>query len=151
VHRSPDQLVGQPLIEHSADLYHDDATGPFHNQAHGIPGSRSTVPLIGDWACSPVDGFNSIHDPSNSYPTQLHKTSSIGRGSSSDCIGPPLPSRAIGLSLLEIYFTRIYNASLLFYKPLLFKNYLDGNLPDVLLKAMFALSTLYIHRFHLCI
>ncbi|KAL2784287.1 hypothetical protein BJX66DRAFT_344159 [Aspergillus keveii] len=57
---------------------------------------------------------------------------------------PPLPPRAIGLSLLEIYFTRIYNASLLFYKPLLFQDYLDGKLPDILLKAIFALSTLFL-------
>lgn len=146
VHRSPDQRVGPPLIEHSANLYHDDAAGSFDSQTHGTFRSRRTVPPTGDWACSPMNGLDSIHDPSHSYPTQLHKTGSVGRGSTSDCNEPPLPSRAIGLSLLEIYFTRIYNASLLFYKPLLFQDYLNGNLSGILLKAIFALSTLYVPR-----
>lgn len=53
-----------------------------------------------------------------------------------------LPSTAIGLSLLEIYFSRIYNASLLFFKPLLFQQYLAGEIHGALLKALFALATL---------
>ncbi|KFY76847.1 hypothetical protein V499_03625 [Pseudogymnoascus sp. VKM F-103] len=56
--------------------------------------------------------------------------------SSSD--GLALPARAVGLSLLEIYFTRIYNAHLLFCKPILFQEYLEGKVPTVLLKAIFA-------------
>lgn len=97
-----------------------------------------------DWACSPVNGLESINDSSHSYPTQLRKTGSVRRELTFDFGQPPLPSRTIGLSLLEVYFTRIYNASLLFYKPFLFQNYLNGKLPDVLLKAIFALSTLYV-------
>lgn len=53
-----------------------------------------------------------------------------------------LPPTAIGLALLEIYFARIYNASLLFYKPLLFQQYLEGGIHDALLRALFALATL---------
>jgi hypothetical protein len=53
-----------------------------------------------------------------------------------------LPPTAIGLALLEIYFARIYNASLLFYKPLLFQQYLEGRVHDALLRALFALATL---------
>ncbi|KAL5358126.1 hypothetical protein BJX96DRAFT_163544 [Aspergillus floccosus] len=144
VHRSPGQHIGPPPIEHSPNLYHNDAVGSVHSQTPGPSASRETVLPTADWACSPVNGLDSIHDPSHSYPTQLHRTGSIGRKSVSDCNEPPLPSRAIGLSLLEIYFTRIYNASLLFYKPLLFQKYLDGNLPDILLKSIFALSTLFL-------
>lgn len=33
---------------------------------------------------------------------------------------PPLPPTALCLALLELYFTRIYNASLLFHRPVLF-------------------------------
>jgi hypothetical protein len=57
---------------------------------------------------------------------------------------PALPPRALGLSLLEIYYTRLYNASLLFCKPILFQEYLDGKLPGFFLKALFALATLYV-------
>lgn len=97
-----------------------------------------------DWACSPVNGLKSINDSSHSYPTQLHKTGPVRRELPFDFDQPPLPSRVIGLSLLEVYFAHIYNASLLFHKPFLFQNYLNGKLPDVLLKAIFALSTLYV-------
>jgi hypothetical protein len=48
----------------------------------------------------------------------------------------------VGLSLLEIYFDRIYNASLLFCKPLLFQEYLEGTVPDYLLKGIFSLASL---------
>lgn len=65
-------------------------------------------------------------------------------GPTSDVAWPPLPPRALGLSLLDIYFTRIYNASVLFFKPILFQQYLDGEIPEVLLKALFALATLYV-------
>ena len=55
---------------------------------------------------------------------------------------PPLPPTALGLSLLEIYFTRIYNASILFCKPILFQEYLEGRVHGALLRALFALATL---------
>lgn len=57
---------------------------------------------------------------------------------------PPLPPTALGLSLLEIYFARIYNASLLFHKPVLFQEYLEGKIHGALLRALFALATLYV-------
>lgn len=57
---------------------------------------------------------------------------------------PPLPPRAIGLALLEIYFSRVYNASLLFHKRIVFQEYLRGKLPGFLVKAIFALATLYV-------
>ncbi|KAI1035242.1 hypothetical protein LB504_006015 [Fusarium proliferatum] len=39
-----------------------------------------------------------------------------------------LPPRAIGLALLDIYFERLYNATLLFNRTQLFESYLDGKL-----------------------
>lgn len=56
----------------------------------------------------------------------------------------PLPPTALGLSLLELYFTRIYNASLMFHKPVLFQQYLEQKLHGVLLRALLALATLYV-------
>lgn len=64
--------------------------------------------------------------------------------STADSTQPPLPPTALGLSLLEVYFTRVYNASLLFYKPLLFQQYLEGKIHSVLIRALFALATLYV-------
>ena len=161
-----------PLTEGSENMYHDGYHLSHHGLAHRAQGPNSSpnldsdipissghdMPLndisrppdsqgrdeAGGWAFSPVNGLESINDSSHSYPTQLRKTGSVRRELASNFDQPPLPSRAIGLSLLEVYFTRIYNASLLFYKPLLFQNYLDGKLPDVLLKTIFALSTLYV-------
>lgn len=56
---------------------------------------------------------------------------------------PPLPPTALGLSLLELYFTRVYNASLLFYRPVLLQQYIEGELHGALVRALFALATLY--------
>jgi hypothetical protein len=67
---------------------------------------------------------------------------SIPTESTTDTKQPPLPPTALGLSLLEIYFARIYNASLLFHKPVLFQQYLEGKIHGALLKALFALATL---------
>ncbi|KAF2010993.1 hypothetical protein BU24DRAFT_50654 [Aaosphaeria arxii CBS 175.79] len=69
-------------------------------------------------------------------------------GSNSD--PPPaaasLPPLAAGLVLLEIYFSRIYNAPLLFVKSALFQDYIEGCVPDVLLKSIFALASLFLVR-----
>ncbi|KAI9934784.1 hypothetical protein ASPWEDRAFT_31144 [Aspergillus wentii DTO 134E9] len=88
---------------------------------------------------------NPVHLPSESYPNQLRNADieasevEVVRDENS-----ALPSRAVGLSLLEIYFTRAYNASLLFCKPLLFQEYLEGKVPTPLLKAIFALAALFL-------
>ncbi|PWI66992.1 hypothetical protein PCL_04498 [Purpureocillium lilacinum] len=71
------------------------------------------------------------------------------RGASAPGAGPSrdsLPCRAIGLSLLEIYFERIYNAHLLFDKSRFFEDYLQRKLPDFLLKAVFALASLFLRE-----
>ncbi|KAF5551432.1 fungal transcriptional regulatory [Fusarium napiforme] len=57
-----------------------------------------------------------------------------------------LPPRAIGLALLDIYFERLYNATLLFNRPQLFESYLDGSLPPYLLRSIFALSSLFLRK-----
>ncbi|SCV52023.1 uncharacterized protein FFB14_12369 [Fusarium fujikuroi] len=65
---------------------------------------------------------------------------------SADASLDDLPPRAIGLALLDIYFERLYNATLLFNRTQLFESYLDGSLPPYLLRSIFALSSLFLRK-----
>ena len=92
-------------------------------------------------------GHAKYHDPMQSYSTHLRNSNPSIASAVPDqgrVTNPcsSLPSRAVGLSLLEIYFDRIYNASLLFCKPVLFQEYIEEKLPDYLLKGLFALASL---------
>ncbi|KAL3484767.1 hypothetical protein BJX62DRAFT_218240 [Aspergillus germanicus] len=84
----------------------------------------------------------------DSYPDQLRTMSSTEKATDSahtpDQVQPPLPPTALGLSLLELYFTRIYNSTLLFHKPVLFQQYLEHELHGALLRALLALATLFL-------
>lgn len=83
---------------------------------------------------------------STTYPVHLrndHQTS-IPVGVNQDAGSSALPPRVAGLVLLEIYFSRVYNAHLLFHKPLLFEEYIEDKVPDYLLKAIFALASLFL-------
>jgi len=53
-----------------------------------------------------------------------------------------LPPMIFGLSLLEVYFSHVYNASVLFPKAILLQDYIEGKVPEYLLRAIFALSTM---------
>lgn len=53
-----------------------------------------------------------------------------------------LPPRPIGLALLGIYFERVYNAHLLFYRPRFLEAYLADAIPPFVLRAVFALACL---------
>ncbi|GCB27321.1 hypothetical protein AAWM_10206 [Aspergillus awamori] len=84
----------------------------------------------------------------DSYPNQLRTMCSIENATDSvhtpNEDQPPLPPTALGLSLLELYFTRIYNAPLLFHKSVLFQQYLEQKLHGALLRALLALATLFL-------
>ncbi|KAJ5116797.1 hypothetical protein N7456_001145 [Penicillium angulare] len=82
---------------------------------------------------------------SDSYPTQLRTMSSVTTQPTNASKSSPLPPVSLGLSLLEIYFTRVYNANLLFHKPLIFQSYLAGELNGSLLRAMLSLATIFLH------
>ncbi|OAQ99375.1 hypothetical protein LLEC1_04292 [Akanthomyces lecanii] len=83
---------------------------------------------------------------SNSYQNQLRTSTSLEGGSTLDSSQPPpLPPTSLGLALLEIYFARMYNAAILFHKPLLFQQYIEGKVHRALLRTLFALATLFIH------
>jgi hypothetical protein len=55
-----------------------------------------------------------------------------------------LPTTEVGLLLLEVYFKRIYNATLLFHKPVAFQLYLQHSIPSHLLRAIFAHAAVFL-------
>jgi hypothetical protein len=70
--------------------------------------------------------------------------------------GAELPSTEIGLLLLEVYFKRIYNATLLFHKSIAFQMYMQDGIPGYLLRAIFAHAAIFLkdvdespHREHI--
>jgi hypothetical protein len=67
-----------------------------------------------------------------------------------------LPSTEVGLLLLEVYFKRIYNATLLFHRNIAFQVYMQNGIPDYLLRAIFAHAAIFLkeveespHRKHI--
>lgn len=54
-----------------------------------------------------------------------------------------LPSTELGLLLLEVYFKRIYNSTLMFDKESILQLYLQGNLPSYLCRAIFAQAAIF--------
>jgi hypothetical protein len=64
-----------------------------------------------------------------------------------DCHQPgaaDLPSTEVGLLLLEVYFKRIYNASMLFHKGIAFQLYMQDGIPGYLLRAIFAQAAVFL-------
>ncbi|KAI9697732.1 MAG: hypothetical protein M1820_007719 [Bogoriella megaspora] len=57
-----------------------------------------------------------------------------------------LPSTEAGLLLLEVYFKRIYNASLLFHKSIAFHLYTESKIPGYLLRAIFAQAAIFLEQ-----
>jgi hypothetical protein len=55
-----------------------------------------------------------------------------------------LPSTEVGLLLMEVYFKRIYNATLLFHKNIAFQVYMQDGIPDYLLRAIFAHAAIFL-------
>lgn len=53
-----------------------------------------------------------------------------------------LPSRDTALFLFEVYFSRLYNATLLYHKQTLLLNYTNGKTPDFVSLAIFALASM---------
>lgn len=55
---------------------------------------------------------------------------------------PKLPEFEIGLMLIEVFFSRVWTASLLFDHRSFVEDYRAANLPDHVLLSVFALSSL---------
>lgn len=56
----------------------------------------------------------------------------------------PFPSKEIALLLIEIYFSRLYNASLLFHKQTLLSDLDSRSIPDFIFLSIFALASMYV-------
>ena len=57
-----------------------------------------------------------------------------------------LPSTEVGLLLLEIYFKRLYNATLLFHRNIAFQLYMEDKIPQYLLRAIFAHAAVFLEQ-----
>ncbi|KIW10056.1 hypothetical protein PV08_11832 [Exophiala spinifera] len=126
---------------------------PQHEQAHPrysiLPGQHVQTRIEAYVSSTNSEVLRTVVDiPSDSYPHQLRDAQNNrdnGQANhaprAEDCALPPFSA---GLGLLEIYFSRVYNASLLFWKPLLFQQYVEGKIPAFLLRAIFAISALFV-------
>ncbi|KAF5683512.1 fungal transcriptional regulatory [Fusarium denticulatum] len=85
-----------------------------------------------------------IHSVGHVDVEPLRTELAVSRSAGTNLDDPP--PRAIGLALLDIYFERLYNATLLFNRTQLFESYLDGSLPPYLLRSIFALSSLFLRK-----
>jgi hypothetical protein len=54
----------------------------------------------------------------------------------------PVPSPEVARLLIEMYFTRVYNATLLFHKETFLSEYAANKLPNFVTHAVFALASM---------
>ncbi|CZR66494.1 uncharacterized protein PAC_16395 [Phialocephala subalpina] len=57
-----------------------------------------------------------------------------------------LPSSEVAVFLFEIYFSRLYNASLLFHKKTFLSEYAAGSIPDFVALSIFALASIFLRQ-----
>ncbi|KAL9087904.1 MAG: hypothetical protein Q9165_006466 [Trypethelium subeluteriae] len=57
-----------------------------------------------------------------------------------------LPSTEVGLLLLEVFFKRIYNATLLLHKSVAFQLYTTNSIPAYLIRAIFAHAAIFLQQ-----
>lgn len=77
---------------------------------------------------APVVGSDSI---SPSPPQQMNEHSH-------------LPSSEIAMFLIEVYFSRIYNATLLYHKPRFISDWISGRLPSFIALSIFASASIFL-------
>jgi hypothetical protein len=74
------------------------------------------------------------------------ESSTAANPNSDETEAAELPSTEVGLSLLEIYFKRVYNATLLFHKSIAVQLYMQNDIPDYLLRAIFAQAAIFLKQ-----
>ena len=57
-----------------------------------------------------------------------------------------LPSSEVAIFLIEIYFSRVYNAHLIFHKKTFLSDYAANRVPDFVALSIFALASMYVFR-----
>lgn len=90
-----------------------------------------------------VEGSTCDHD--NAAPSP-EPNLSPSHGPSGTMETAELPPSEVGLLLLEVYFKRVYNASLLFHKPIAFQLYRQNAIPSYLLRAIFAQAAVFLQQ-----
>ncbi|RFU23731.1 hypothetical protein B7463_g12607, partial [Scytalidium lignicola] len=84
--------------------------------------------------------------------SQLNKLPSVSLSNDQFDISPKsqsvesLPPRGLGLYLLDLFFSRYSSCSLAFHERRFFEAYLADSLPDHVLKAVFALSSIFMQN-----
>lgn len=59
-------------------------------------------------------------------------------------VGDNWPSKGVGRLLIDVFLTRIYNASLLFHRKTLLEEYESSRVPEHVSLSIFALASLYV-------
>ncbi|KAL9069590.1 MAG: hypothetical protein Q9157_006102 [Trypethelium eluteriae] len=67
-------------------------------------------------------------------------------GTSTETEEAELPSTEVGLLLLEVYFKRLYNATLMLHKSVAFELYITNQIPAHLLRAIFAHAAVFLQQ-----
>ncbi|KAI9744383.1 MAG: hypothetical protein M1818_001912 [Claussenomyces sp. TS43310] len=98
-------------------------------------------------------GVDHVHRSGSSTAATPGKRRRISNDTKEHCIAKSgeteaaeLPSTEVGLLLLEVYFKRIYNATLLFHKSIAFQLYMQDGIPDYLLRAIFAHAAIFMEQ-----
>ncbi|KAH8810679.1 hypothetical protein F5884DRAFT_258528 [Xylogone sp. PMI_703] len=76
-----------------------------------------------------------------------HQTSCLSE-TSPDASTFPIPPPEIAAFLFEVYFARLYNASLLFHKRTFLADYAANKVPDFVALSIFALASIFLHPSH---
>ncbi|ATY63935.1 Fungal transcriptional regulatory [Cordyceps militaris] len=135
--------LGEPASDERPAPLSSDISRPPVQRQYPVEHAAATDNVVGYASTSMVTEYPVL---SGSYQNQLRKSTSLPNESALEAgQPPPLPPTSLGLALLEIYFARIYNASILFHKPLLFQQYIEGTIHRALLRAVFAMATLFLH------
>lgn len=110
---------------------------PGPNETQDVGGASPGFPN----QYNPISNIITPDNSSSGVPYERHN--SLGSQSSVN-ESAALPSRGLGLSMLDLYWNRFYKSALIWYKPVLYQDYVEGKLPDYLLRAIFAIATIFI-------
>jgi len=99
------------------------------------------------------NGVEHVHRSESSTAAKPGKRQRISDDTKENCIpnseeteAAELPSTEVGLLLLEVYFKRIYNATLLFHKGIAFQLYMQNGIPGYLIRAIFAHAAIFLKQ-----
>ncbi|KAF2814558.1 uncharacterized protein BDZ99DRAFT_515346 [Mytilinidion resinicola] len=117
------------------------------------PNRKRTAQKTSQARASLSSGVEHVHPSDSSAAAQPGKRQRISIDAeghripnSEDTKAAELPSTEFGTLLWEVYFNRVYNATLLFHKSIAFQLYMDDRIPDYLLRAIFAHAAIFLQQ-----